>query len=169
MDIDMLLFLSYTLSQSLKAMHQTVSCLLRSNTIHQTLLSRHLLSLADELKLASQLRQNISNEKSFLATTGFFLFHYPNCAHCLMAWSCKNQYITAMRCLWSTSREICTWFMFDIDGLAQDCSNSSALAMELLQSCTKPSIWSDVVLYLSILLTFLQDHVTGWQWQLRKL
>ena len=28
-----------------------------------------------------------------------------------------------------------------IDGLMQDCSNSSTLAMELLQSCTKPSIW----------------------------
>ena len=28
----------------------------------------------------------------------------------------------------------------DIDGLVQDCSNSSALAMELLQSCTEPSI-----------------------------
>ena len=28
-----------------------------------------------------------------------------------------------------------------IDGLAQDCSNSSALAMELLQSCTKPLKW----------------------------
>ena len=28
----------------------------------------------------------------------------------------------------------------DIDGLVQDCSNSSALAMELLQSCTKPLI-----------------------------
>ena len=26
-----------------------------------------------------------------------------------------------------------------IDDLAQDCSNSSALAMELLQSCAKPS------------------------------
>ena len=26
-----------------------------------------------------------------------------------------------------------------IDGWVQDCSNSSALAMELLQSCTKPS------------------------------
>ena len=26
-----------------------------------------------------------------------------------------------------------------IDSLVQDCSNSSALAMELLQSCTKPS------------------------------
>ena len=25
------------------------------------------------------------------------------------------------------------------DDLVQDCSNSSALAMELLQSCTKPS------------------------------
>ena len=28
-----------------------------------------------------------------------------------------------------------------IDGLVQDCSNSSALAVELLQSCTKPSIY----------------------------
>ena len=28
-----------------------------------------------------------------------------------------------------------------IDGLVQDCSNSSALAMELLQSCTKPSMY----------------------------
>ena len=28
---------------------------------------------------------------------------------------------------------------YHIDGLAQDCSNSSALAMELLQSCAKPS------------------------------
>ena len=27
-----------------------------------------------------------------------------------------------------------------IDGLAQDCSNSIANALELLQSCTKPSI-----------------------------
>ena len=30
---------------------------------------------------------------------------------------------------------------YHIDGLAQDCSNYSALAMELLQSCSKPSIW----------------------------
>ena len=35
------------------------------------------------------------------------------------------------------------WFIRypDINGLVQDCSNSSALAMELLQSCTKPSTW----------------------------
>ena len=29
-----------------------------------------------------------------------------------------------------------------IDGLVQDCSNSSALAMELLQSCTEPPIYA---------------------------
>ena len=29
----------------------------------------------------------------------------------------------------------------NIDGLAQDCSNSNALALELLQSCTKPLIY----------------------------
>ena len=30
--------------------------------------------------------------------------------------------------------------VFNIDGLAQDSSKPSALAMELLQSCAKPSI-----------------------------
>ena len=29
---------------------------------------------------------------------------------------------------------------YHVDGLVQDSSNSSALAMELLQYCTKPSI-----------------------------
>ena len=29
----------------------------------------------------------------------------------------------------------------NIDGLVQDCSNPSVLAMELLQSCTKPYIY----------------------------
>ena len=29
---------------------------------------------------------------------------------------------------------------YDIDGLVQDCSNSIANALELLQSCTKPLI-----------------------------
>ena len=32
--------------------------------------------------------------------------------------------------------------MNHIDGLVQDCSNSSALAEELLQSCTKPFIYT---------------------------
>ena len=39
-----------------------------------------------------------------------------------------------------------------IDGLVQDCGNSSALAMELLQSCTKPSLCTpfciDIILYI---------------------
>ena len=30
----------------------------------------------------------------------------------------------------------------NIEGLVHDCSNSSALAMELFQSCSKPSKWS---------------------------
>ena len=34
----------------------------------------------------------------------------------------------------------------DIDGLVQDCSISNALALEILQSCTKPSISSDLSL-----------------------
>ena len=33
-------------------------------------------------------------------------------------------------------------FKMHIDGFVKDCSNSSVLAMELLQSCTKPSILS---------------------------
>ena len=32
----------------------------------------------------------------------------------------------------------------DINGLVQDCSNSSALAMELLQSCTDPSMYGSI-------------------------
>ena len=40
-----------------------------------------------------------------------------------------------------SNREIRTSTNTQIDILVQDCSNSSALAMELLQSFTKPSIW----------------------------
>ena len=32
-----------------------------------------------------------------------------------------------------------------IDGFVEDCSNSSALAMELLQFCAKPSIWAPCI------------------------
>ena len=44
--------------------------------------------------------------------------------------------------VWSLSWIIKLTDSSHIDGLVQDCSNSSALAMELLQSCTKPSIWT---------------------------
>ena len=48
--------------------------------------------------------------------------------------------------------------MHGIDGLVQDCSNSIANAMELLQSCTKPAVlsfftilhWAHVADYLVI-------------------
>ena len=38
----------------------------------------------------------------------------------------------------------------NVDGLVQDCSNSSALAMELLQSCAKLSMWSAVIFSLPL-------------------
>ena len=34
-----------------------------------------------------------------------------------------------------------SWLKINIDGLMQDCRIFSALAMEILQSCIKPSIW----------------------------
>ena len=47
----------------------------------------------------------------------------------------------------------------DIDGLVQDCSHSSALAMRFLQSCTKPSKFRFNFIYLIILLkTFCSSH-----------
>ena len=42
-----------------------------------------------------------------------------------------NHTIKAMTCRWRD----------DIDGLSQHCNISSALAMRILQSCTKPSTW----------------------------
>ena len=41
----------------------------------------------------------------------------------------------------SNKRGINFYHLCYINGLVQDCSNSSALAMELLQSCSKPSIY----------------------------
>ena len=35
----------------------------------------------------------------------------------------------------------------NIDGLVQDCSNSSANALELLQSCAKPLIYQYIIQY----------------------
>ena len=43
-----------------------------------------------------------------------------------------------------------------IDGLVQDCSNSNALAMELLQSCTEPSTWFFDVFWVSVI-TMLRE------------
>ena len=40
----------------------------------------------------------------------------------------------------------------NIDGLAQDCSNSSALAMELLQSCAEPFIYTSYLLKYELLI-----------------
>ena len=38
-------------------------------------------------------------------------------------------------------RSITTKYVVHVHGLVQDCGNSSAYALELLQSCTKPSMY----------------------------
>ena len=45
----------------------------------------------------------------------------------------------------------------DIDGLVQDCSNYIANALELLQSCTKPSIYQLVSRLTSYMDGLVQD------------
>ena len=46
----------------------------------------------------------------------------------------------------------------DINGLVQDCSNSSALAMELLQSSSKPLIFKLVLEMQWDLMIYLDSH-----------
>ena len=56
----------------------------------------------------------------------FYIYVGTQVMHRCVTWSIK---------LW----QLHVWVY--IDGLVQDCSNSIADALELLQSCTKPSIW----------------------------
>ena len=44
-----------------------------------------------------------------------------------------------LACIWFGLCALLWFETVEIDGLVQDCSNSSALAVELLQFCTKPS------------------------------
>ena len=56
----------------------------------------------------------------------------------------RNRPIQQMSCFrkYSTlQQKMPILYIYHIESLVQDCSNSSALAMELLQSCTKPSIY----------------------------
>ena len=55
---------------------------------------------------------------------------------------------------------------FHFDVLVQDCSNSSALAMELLQSCAKPSI--SYLPYTKLWVVFKMKH-EGWFWWINRL
>ena len=52
-----------------------------------------------------------------------------------------------------------------IDGLVQDCSISSALAMDILQSCTKPSIYRLCIIILRTWIT----PIFGWKYDTRMI
>ena len=54
-----------------------------------------------------------------------------------------------------------------IDGLVRDCSNASALAMELLQSCTKPSIlryWFSEICWPKAPTSHQRKHLSAPKW-----
>ena len=57
------------------------------------------------------------------------------------SYQCWEMIENACTCIFSetNSAPLGAWYF---DGLVQDCSNSSANALELLQSCTKPLIYS---------------------------
>ena len=49
-----------------------------------------------------------------------------------------------------------------INGLAQDCSYSIANALELLQSCTKPSTWGQMIVNMSNYTDIRAKHYEPW-------
>ena len=51
-----------------------------------------------------------------------------------------NSYNLCFGFIWAWKLDESVHIQLYINGLGQDCINSSALAMELLQSCTKPLI-----------------------------
>ena len=60
-----------------------------------------------------------------------------------------------------TLRYIWELFRQYIDGLMHDCSNSSALAVELLQSCTKSSILSEYRMVKRVIQPTREPHDTA--------
>ena len=65
-------------------------------------------------------------------------------------------------CNYSLCSNIVLSHKVHFDGLVQDCSNSSVLAMELLQSCTnKPLIYGSVLLEISSVFD-MNLHVIAW-------
>ena len=73
-----------------------------------------------------------------------YLLFISNVSHLIYTDRCHRH---GCKCIGTTlvpghQQKSCCFDRDYIDGLVQDCSNSSALAMELLQSCAKPSISS---------------------------
>ena len=53
---------------------------------------------------------------------------------------CEEDIMICNSPMYMLFKETYNWYNDYIDGLAQDCSISSALVMDILRSCTKPSI-----------------------------
>ena len=57
----------------------------------------------------------------------------------------------------------CIFFWYDIDGLLQNCSISIAIALEILQSCTKPSICTRLIVLCFICRDYMK-YPNGLMW-----
>ena len=83
-------------------------------------------------------------QTSSVSTSGEKVWHIGRYRPLISDWSqemlnCRCQALKS----WFLHRQVISGLDIDyMDGLVQHCSNSSALAMELLQSCTKQSIWN---------------------------
>ena len=95
----------------------------------------------------------------------------------LLKWQCRINECHGKTLWFFICYRVTTGSIFkdDIDGVAQDCNNSSVLAMELLQSCTKPSMFigeywlctKSCMQELWVQMSMLCIHVTS-QYQVRK-
>ena len=97
--------------------------------------------------------KNEKPKKPSGAETGIYLEKYVNTMAVDALVLCVTRPSTAMYLLCKTMithghhfslaiPDLGNGWCYRINGLLQDCSNSFALAMELLQFCTKPSIWA---------------------------
>ena len=103
--------------------------------------------------LALELLQSCTKPSTYAQYTCFWQSSFT-------CW-CSCSKLSVLFCLWwwgchYGSREAIIWHdHLDIDGIVQDFSNSSVLALELLQSCTKPSTYAQYT-------CFWQSSFTCW-------
>ena len=71
----------------------------------------------------------------------FFMVASLSPQHSFLAWKQGSNMDMDKITITPTKSKHSKMWMEYIDGLGRDCSNSSALAMELLQSCTEPLKW----------------------------
>ena len=102
-----------------------------------------------QLLPSSQMHENKTSSHNQHSQTSLKYGHFPSkyslkaaCIACAWEWIIRFFFRNSKSALYPA----CVLSMLHSDGSVQDCSISSALAMEILQSCSEPSIWYHVIL-----------------------